>query len=183
MIQERDAFLMHKLHYPALKQMSNEMLGEFIRAVYEYQIEGAEPAADSPINIAFLFVKAQFDIDERKYNAVVERNRENGSKGGRPVKPDKKPKEPTGLNENPKNPGDAKKAEYGYDGDYGNGSDNEEKLNPPPSPRARKFQILSKPIASNLPRQSPCIPLKKLRQKVPLKSWTNTTRLWPPTAC
>ena len=61
--------------------------------------------------------------DLEKYDAKVIRNRENGSKGGRPSKEDN-PQKPTGLNNNPLK---AKKADSDSDSDSvsdnGNGND------------------------------------------------------------
>ena len=71
------------------------------------------------IKVAFSPFKNQFIRDEKKYESIVERNRINGLKGGRPSKP----KEPTGLSGNPSDP---KKADSVNDSknDSGSGNDN-----------------------------------------------------------
>lgn len=50
------------------------------------------PTNTSRTYIAFMFFKNQFDLDDKKYETVVNRNKTNGLSGGRPRNP-KKPKE------------------------------------------------------------------------------------------
>lgn len=58
--------------------------------------------------MAFQFFKNQFRLDELKYQAVCERNKGNGAKGGRKPKPtEPNPKNPVGLKE-PKQPDNEK---------------------------------------------------------------------------
>lgn len=58
--------------------------------------------------MAFQFFKNQFRLDELKYQAVCERNKGNGAKGGRKPKPTQpNPKNPVGLKE-PKQPDNEK---------------------------------------------------------------------------
>lgn len=54
------------------------------------------------VKVVFSKMKNFFDEQNHKYEEKVERNKENGAKGGRP--PSKKPKKPTGLKWNPDKP-------------------------------------------------------------------------------
>ena len=74
-------------------------IGRLILSMYAYK-DGADPQPDG--NERFVWPSIRRDIDQAKaaYEAECERQRANGSKGGRPAKP----KEPTGFSENPKNP-------------------------------------------------------------------------------
>lgn len=88
----KDGFVIYKSFYDPIKSLSDKQLGRLFRALFDYQIEGSTQV-DADIQMAFAFFKNQMEIDERKYHKIVERNKQNGSKGGRP------PKE-----ENPNNP-------------------------------------------------------------------------------
>lgn len=106
----KDGFLLYKGFWEPIKDLSDEQLGRLFRAIYEYQVKGATET-DPDIKMAFMFFLNQFHLDEKKYQAIVERNRGNGTKGGRPKKNPSEPKKPTGLIENPKNPSEPKKAD------------------------------------------------------------------------
>ena len=54
----------------------------------------------------------QFFRDEKGYERVVERNRENGKKGGRPTKEPKKPSRLKKTQDNTKNPSEPKKGVF-----------------------------------------------------------------------
>lgn len=122
----KESFLLYKSFYEPIKEISLEQKGMLLEAIFEYQINGKEPPKNSPISIAFQFIKNQFRLDHEKYLKIVERNRLNGQKGGRPKNPDiqeekenpKKPKKPSGLSGNPKKP---KKADNDNDNDNVNG--------------------------------------------------------------
>lgn len=83
MATDRKSFLMYNSHYEAVKNFSDDILGKLMRAVFEYQINGVEPA-DNDIRLAFSFIKIQLNLDNSKYQKKVEANRENGTNGGRP---------------------------------------------------------------------------------------------------
>lgn len=72
--------------------MNNEQAGIFIKAVYHYQITGELMELDFGLKMAIAPFINQFKRDEEKYQNTVERNKINGSKGGRPINPTK-PKE------------------------------------------------------------------------------------------
>ncbi|MCF8307851.1 MAG: DUF6291 domain-containing protein [Bacteroidales bacterium] len=101
--KDKQSFLLYKNFYSPIKGLSNEQLGRLFRAIFEYQINGIEEV-DSDINMALQFFIVQFKLDDEKYQKIVDRNRENGQKGGRP-------KEPSGISGNPKNPVEPKKAD------------------------------------------------------------------------
>lgn len=79
----KDSFLLYKSFYGAVSGLSDRQLGRLFRAIFRYQIDRSTQV-DADIHMAFLFIKNQFDIDEQKYQKIIERNKRNGSKGGRP---------------------------------------------------------------------------------------------------
>jgi hypothetical protein len=101
--------------------MTDEQAGRFIKIIYQYQLTGELPEMDLLMEMAITPFINQFFRDEKGYEKTVERNRQNGLKGGRPKK---EPKKPSGLKItqlNPKNPSEPKKA----DSDSGSDSDSE----------------------------------------------------------
>lgn len=105
----KKGFVLYKSFYDAIEDLTLTQKGMLLDAIFLYQISGEEPSKKSEVYLAFKFIKIQLDIDAEKYTKVIERNRVNGSKGGRPKGSSNKPKKPSGLFRNPKNPGEPKK--------------------------------------------------------------------------
>ena len=100
-MKEKEGFIIYKSFYEPIRGLTSAQAGELFFSLFKYQIERIEPAADSDIYMVFLFFKNQFRLDDEKYRRVVERNRSNGNKGGRPIKKTDKtnPNNPVGLTE------------------------------------------------------------------------------------
>ena len=98
----RKSFIIHKDSLSILDDLSDDEAGKLFKAIKNYQLDEAKelPAL---IKIAFSPFKNQFIRDAEKYQNTVERNRINGSKGGRPINPEN-PEEPSGLIDNPTKP-------------------------------------------------------------------------------
>ena len=76
----KDSFLIYKSFYKPISRLSDKQLGRLFRAIFKYQL-GEEVTVEEDIEMAFEFFKNQFEIDELKYQGIVERNRNNGRKG------------------------------------------------------------------------------------------------------
>lgn len=106
----KDSFLLYKSFYQPVSGMSDKQLGRLFRAIFKHQL-GEVVTVEGDIEMAFNFFVNQFNLDEAKYKGIVERNRENGRKGGAPkgnknakstgkegvIKKPKQPKQPTGT--------------------------------------------------------------------------------------
>lgn len=92
----KDGFLLYKSFWEPISRLTDKQLGRLFRAIFLYQIDGSTHV-DADIQMAFSFFKNQMDIDKGKYQKVVERNKRNGSKGGRPSN-----RENSGENPKPK---------------------------------------------------------------------------------
>ena len=91
LIQEamaKDGFVIYKSFYAPIQSLSDESLGKLFRAIFEYQIHGVCVELPVELTMAFNFFKTKFESDNIKYEAIVERNKANGKKGGRPSKGD-----------------------------------------------------------------------------------------------
>ena len=70
----KKGFLIYKSLYEPIKGFDREQKGELLEAIFEYQISGEITEGLSPIvNMAFLFFKNQFDIDNLKYEERCEK--------------------------------------------------------------------------------------------------------------
>lgn len=76
----KDSFILYKSFYKPISRLSDKQLGRLFRAIYLYQIDG-EATVEEDIEMTFEFFKNQFELDESKYQGIVERNRSNGRKG------------------------------------------------------------------------------------------------------
>ena len=109
----KKSFILYLDNLNVLDELSDEEAGQLFKAIKQYQ-------TDKTINLTglmkalFIQFQTNFDKNDEEYNSIVERNRENGKKGGRP-KTQNNPKNPSGFLENPKN----------LDNDNDNENDNE----------------------------------------------------------
>ncbi len=115
----RKSFILHNDSLNVLDILTDEQAGKLFKAIKNYQ-NGVKQELDFGINIAFLQFENQFKRDEEKYESVIERNKINGSKGGRPKNPTE-PKEtqnnPVGFLETQNNPTEPKKPDSDSDSD------------------------------------------------------------------
>ncbi|KAF0236511.1 MAG: hypothetical protein FD181_2678 [Prolixibacteraceae bacterium] len=107
--QNNDNFVVYGYWYDPVKGLTVEQKAEILDAMFQYNMGLTMPELSTISNIVFQFMKPVFDKNRDKYNAICERNRGNGEKGGRPKNPNK-PKKPSGYSGNPKNPDEPKKA-------------------------------------------------------------------------
>lgn len=96
-------------------ELSDEQAGVLVKHLFDYVRDKDPTPKDQLTKMMFIQIQQSLKRDLKKYENIVDRNKKNGSKGGRPKKQEE-PKEPTGLSGKPKEP---KKA----DSDSGNVSD------------------------------------------------------------
>ena len=93
---ERNSFIFYKGWREAIKDLPDDVRLEIYESIIEYATTGNLRGWKPMENIAFNFIKIDIDRDTEKYMSIVERNKSNGSKGGRPKSENpKEPKEPT----------------------------------------------------------------------------------------
>ena len=66
--------------------MPDEDAAKAIKATVNYFLYDQVSELDGVASIVFSIMKADIDRNDQKYISICERNRENGSKGGRPKK-------------------------------------------------------------------------------------------------
>lgn len=122
----KDSFLIYKSFYKPISKLSDKQLGRLFRAIFKYQL-GEEVTVEEDIEMAFEFFKNQFEIDELKYQGIVERNRNNGRKGGNDKNSETVKSKSSGSqtsHSTPNNPVGAKRASGGLN-DNDNENDND----------------------------------------------------------
>lgn len=114
---KRDGIIIYVQQYEAIKDLSLSDKGLLLDAIFHYHVTDEVMQELPPmVSMAFTFIRTSIDSNTRKYKSIVERNRINGKKGGRPRNPKNpdEPKKPTGLIKtqvNPNNPSEPKKAD------------------------------------------------------------------------
>lgn len=106
-MSSKKSFILHKDSLSFLNTMPDELAGKWIKAIYHYQMNGCLPDEIDPrLEYMMYSFISQFERDEDKWKSIAERNKANGSKGGRPKKQNNpsKPKKPSGLFGNPSKP-------------------------------------------------------------------------------
>lgn len=98
----KKSFLLYNDNYEAIKDLPPEDKGILLDAIFTYSINNIVPDLPPVVKVAFKFIQQSMDRDFEKWERIRERNITNGKLGGRPKI--KKPRKPSGLFGNPKNP-------------------------------------------------------------------------------
>ena len=108
---QKNSFLLYQDYREHLALLSDEELGQLLLALFDYAESKRQPEnLSSAAMMAFSFIRAQMDRDEKRYEETCETNQRNGAKGGRPSKAKEseknreKPKETDRFFEKPKKP-------------------------------------------------------------------------------
>ncbi|MBQ7139945.1 MAG: hypothetical protein IJO32_00400 [Bacilli bacterium] len=105
----KNSFILYTDYEEKLAPLSDKELGEIIRNIFVYLRTGKVQKMDRALSFVFNFIKVELDKNNENYERIVERNKENGKKGGRP--------KTTKTQKNPKNPVGSKKADTDTDTD------------------------------------------------------------------
>lgn len=116
----KESFLMYLSFDSPAQLLTDAERGQLWTAVFEYARSGREIDLPLSVKIAFAAIRDHLARDSEKYQAICERNRENGKRGGRP----KNPENPVGILETQRNPEKPKKAQSDSDNDSDSDSDN-----------------------------------------------------------
>lgn len=80
----KHAFIMYTEYIEHFSILTNEELGELMRAVFLYEETGEVPELEGACKMAFSFIRADLDSNREKYEEKCKRNASNGKAGGRP---------------------------------------------------------------------------------------------------
>ena len=107
MAKDKNSFILYKDQRIYFDKLSDDDAGKLIKHIFKYISDEDPKPENMVIDLSFEPFKLSLKRDLKKYESIIERNKVNGLKGGRP----KKPKKPSGLSGNPKNPSKPKKAD------------------------------------------------------------------------
>jgi hypothetical protein len=120
----KKSFLLYCDLKHTIDKLPDETAGRLLKLILDYANGDFNQPTDLLLQVVFEPIKQSLIRDLEKYDAKVIRNKENGSKGGRPSK-ENNPQKPTGLNNNPLK---AKKADSDSDSDIVSDIGNEREI-------------------------------------------------------
>ena len=98
MAENKKSFLLYCDTLLTVKKLTDQKAGKLFKIILMYVNDENPTVDDLVVDLAFEPIKQQLKRDLKKYEAICDRNKSNGGKGGRPQKEtQKKPKKPSGL--------------------------------------------------------------------------------------
>lgn len=92
----KDNFLLKKSQQDVFNELTDEEAGKLIKGVFQYVNTGVS-GLSGVLNAVFIPIQKYIDENEKKYQAICERNRQNGANGGRPRKEEETQENPVGY--------------------------------------------------------------------------------------
>ena len=84
--ETKKSFILYHDYYEIIKKLPKEQIGDLLSAIFEYEMTGQTPKLDFATELVFIGIRQDLDRNAEKYEAYIEKQRENGKKGGRPRK-------------------------------------------------------------------------------------------------
>lgn len=126
MAQGKKSFLMYADQIDLVEMLPDELAGRLFKVIMQYVNDKNPEVDDLTLKLAFEPIKKQLKRDLKRYEDIVERNRKNGAKGGRPPEPKETQDNPVGFLETQHNP---EKPDNDTD------TDNDTDIKEPPTPK------------------------------------------------
>lgn len=124
----KNSFILYQDYEQHIQLLTDEQAGKLLKAIFAYN-QGNPFDLDPVTKMAFSFIKAGLDRDSEKYQSILNRNKNNGLKGGRPKNQDlnqqENPNNPVGFLGTQNNPDEPKKADNDTDNENDNVSESE----------------------------------------------------------
>ena len=120
-METKTSFILHLDSLKVLDSLTKEQIADLFLAIRDYNL-GAEIKLEGLMKAIFVSFENQFERDNERYLSVIERNRLNGLKGGRP-KTRTNPENPVGYLGYSENPLEPKKPDNDNDNDNDNDKD------------------------------------------------------------
>ena len=103
MAKDKTSFILYADQRSYFDKLADDEAGRLIKHIFSYVNDENPNPIDRITDLSFEPIKLQLKRDLKKYEVVVDRNKQNGSLGGRPKK-QQEPKKPNGLFDNPSKP-------------------------------------------------------------------------------
>ncbi len=115
MAESKKSFVLYNDSEKVFEMLTDEEAGKLIKHIFAYVNNKDTELEDRLLKLTFEPIKLQLMRDNKKYEAICERNKNNGKKGGRP--PKRNPKNPVGYLGTQNNPEKPKKPDTDNDND------------------------------------------------------------------
>lgn len=103
MANNKKSFILYCEFVSQFEHLSDKEAGQLIKHIFQYVNDQNPPVLESRVTkIAFEAIKQHLKRDLKKWERYIEKQKENGAKGGRPSS--SKPKKPKPFFENPTKP-------------------------------------------------------------------------------
>jgi len=86
MAKDKKSFILYCDQQGVFNKLPDEIAGKLIKHIFAYVNDENPPCDDLLLTIAFEPIKTQLKRDLRKYEVYIDKQKENGAKGGRPKK-------------------------------------------------------------------------------------------------
>lgn len=104
---DRETFVFRTKWKKQICKLSDDEAGKLIKAILEYQESGTQPELPIAADMAFSFIGAELDENNRKYEETCRKRSEAGKQGGRPPGKAKKANAFLGKQDDTPPPGDS----------------------------------------------------------------------------
>ena len=104
MAESKKSFVLYNDFEKVFEMLTDEEAGKLIKHLFAYVNNKDTELEDRLLKLTFEPIKLQLMRDNKKYEAICERNKNNGMKGGRPKKNPKNPVGYLGTQNNPEKP-------------------------------------------------------------------------------
>lgn len=87
MAKDKNSFIAYSDWIDIFEELEDDEAGRLAKHLFRYVNDKNPQTSDRVVNISFITIKNTLKRDLVKYESIVERNKKNGEKGGRPKKP------------------------------------------------------------------------------------------------
>jgi hypothetical protein len=153
----KKSFILYQDYEQHIDLLTDEQAGKLLKAIFKFNA-GNVPELDPVVQMAFSFIKSNLERDNGKYASIIERNKNNGLKGGRPKIPETQnnPNNPVGFLGTQNNPEEPKKADTDTDTDTGIENEKERKKETPLPPKGGDVSVAdSDPVVESPVKKKP----------------------------
>ncbi len=104
MAKDKKSILIYVDQIHTVEKLTDEQAGRLYKHLLRYVNDLNPTSPDQITEIVFEPIKQQLKRDLKRYEAICQRNKDNGQLGGRPKQTDKNPSKPSGFINNPNKP-------------------------------------------------------------------------------
>ena len=79
----KNSFILYHDQREVFNRLSKEQAGELIQAIFDYEVTGEMPELSDPLPLVIIPIKQAIDRNKEKYENIVNKRKEAGSKGGK----------------------------------------------------------------------------------------------------